>query len=170
MRLRVLEAVAIRHCAAFSRDPRGLTEGERHDAVQVFGPALDPTPVRIVRASIFATPMALGNVIRIPREYDLDRATLIHELAHVWQYQTRGPEYISNSVKHQCLAWPATGSRGAAYRLDDDDLAAASSLDLPAEKQAVVVERWYANPIVRDHASFRRFLSQVRQPPGARFS
>ena len=40
---------------------------------------------------------------------------LIHELAHVWQYQTCGFRYIVSSLSAQLRAWAATGSRHAAY-------------------------------------------------------
>ena len=162
MRWRWLEALAIRHCDAFSSDSRPLTQPERRDAVEVFGSALDLEPIRAVRGSIVNSPTVLGNIIRLPLAGEIDLATLIHELAHVWQYQVRVTEYISSSVSCQLIALVTTGSRSAAYDIEPGDLAAPSIHDLSAEKQAVIVERWFVNPNLRDHPAYRRFLLQIR--------
>ena len=161
-RLPALEALATQYGELFSRDSRPLTEAERADAVVVFADALDLDPIRIVSASIVNSPATLGNIIRAPRDGEMDRATLIHELAHVWQYQTRGTSYISDSVWHQVSATLTTGSRQAAYELTWEDLAAGSIYDLPVEKQAVVIERWFAEPALRQHPDYSRFLAEVR--------
>jgi hypothetical protein len=162
IRLPALEALATRFSGAFARDTRALTCDERDDAISVFGDALDLDPIRIVSTSIVNSPTCLGNIIRVAGGGEIDRITLIHELAHVWQYQTRGAEYISDSAWHQVSAALTTGSRQAAYLISFDDLAAASIFDLPAEKQAVIIERWFADPGLRVHADYRRFLSEVR--------
>lgn len=163
MRWRWLERTLIRYNLAFTvGDPRPLTEAESLAAIEVFGGALALDPIRIVPASILNAPAALGNVIRIPPEYEMDAATLIHELAHVWQYQTRGTAYISDSVWHQFLAIVSTGTRAEAYRLTRDDLAAPSIHDLPAEKQAVIIERWSLGGLFRCNPNYRRFLAEVR--------
>jgi hypothetical protein len=162
IRLPALEALATRFSGAFARDTRVLTGEEREDAISVFGGALDLDPIRIVSTSIVNSPTCLGNIIRVSADGEIDRITLIHELAHVWQYQTRGTEYISDSAWHQMSAALTTGSRQAAYVISFDDLAAASIFDLPAEKQAVIIERWFADPALHGHPDYRRFLAEVR--------
>jgi hypothetical protein len=162
MILRWLEALAVHYGAAFALDTRMLDGDERADAREVFGPVLDLDPIRVIRTEIFSGPMTLGNMVRVPLDYPLDRVTLIHELAHIWQYQTRGTGYISNSAWHQSVAFITTGSRYGAYHLSWDDLAAESIDDLPAEKQAVLVERWFANPALRQNPNYERFLAQIR--------
>ena len=164
MILRWVEALIVRYGGAFSHDSRALNERERGHAREVFGDVLNLEPVRIARSSIPGPPMALGNLIRIPIDFEIDRITLIHELAHVWQYQTRGTDYISNSVWHQAIAAISTGSRAAAYDVGWDDLAAASIFDLPAEKQAVIIERWFASRHLREHPDFQRHIACVRTP------
>ncbi|MBM3794853.1 MAG: hypothetical protein FJW31_12455 [Acidobacteria bacterium] len=106
--------------------------------------------------------MTLANIVRLPPEYELDPYTLIHELAHVWHYQNRGTAYISDLVWHQVSATLTTGSRNAAYEIAPEDLAAASLHDLPAEKQAVIIERWFTHPNLRHHPNYSRFLAEVR--------
>jgi hypothetical protein len=163
MRLRWLEFLAVYFGDALSTDPRPLNELERATAMDVFGSSLDLDPIRIVRAWVVNSPVVLGHIIRIPPNYELDRITLIHELAHVWQYQHRGTAYISSSVAHQGWAMLTTGSRAAAYHLSAEDLTAPSIHHLPAEKQAVIIERWYASSLFRQTPDAARFIAEVRQ-------
>ncbi len=90
----------------FARDPTGgrpLTEGECAIAWRLFGPALNPRPVRLHRAKWF--PFQARDVTMAPdgdiwfhpdgglwredfaAESPLLRALLAHELTHVWQHQ-----------------------------------------------------------------------------------
>lgn len=157
-----LETLAVRSATVFSRDSRPLTERERREATFVFGAALNPDPVRIVRGPFFDSPVALGNIIRLPLAFTLDLVTLVHELAHVWQYQTRGTGYITNSAAHQLKALLTTGSRSGAYRIESGDLNAHSIHDLPCEKQAVIIERWFTGGLFRLHPDYCRFVAEVR--------
>jgi hypothetical protein len=83
-------------------------------------------------------------------------------LTHIWQYQTKGTAYISDSIWHQVGAAVATGSRNAAYAITDADLHTSSISALPAEKQAVIVETYFANPAVRSDPNYQRFINQVQ--------
>jgi hypothetical protein len=93
----------------------------------------------------------------------VDYRTLIHELTHIWQYQTMGTSYISDSVYHQVAASVGSGSRNAAYDVTEEDLRAKTLTSLPAEKQAVIVENYYAQAALREDANYRRFIEQVRR-------
>ena len=42
-------------------------------------------------------------------------AVLMHELAHVWQFQNFGWRYIPGSLFAQATSWLKTGSRRGAY-------------------------------------------------------
>lgn len=162
MRILPLEIFAKAMAERLIREARPLNDEERAAAVEVFGASLDLDPIRIATSIFDHTPMTLANIVRLPPGCVLDPYTLIHELAHVWQYQNRGTAYISDSVWHQVSATLTTGSRNAAYEIAPEDLEAASIHDLTAEKQAVIIERWYTHPNLRHHPDYSRFLAEVR--------
>lgn len=105
---------------------RRLDPHEIAHAREIFGDTIDYGAVRIVRGSLFATfsATAIGNRINLQALHfagdrlslsDVGMSVLIHELAHVWQYQTCGLRYIVSSLAAQLRAWLATGSRRSAY-------------------------------------------------------
>ena len=134
--------------------------GEVLAGQQSFG--IDQDKVRIVHAIVANAPTTLGNYIRIPMNGAISRQTLIHELTHIWQYQTKGTAYISDSICHQVGGAVSSGSRNAAYEVTEADLRAQSIHSLPAEKQATVVEMYYAVVANRTDANYMRFIAQVR--------
>src|SRR5262245_39948344 len=89
-----LESFSALHGNALSLGGRPLTRSEREDATFVFRASIDLDKVRVVHAVVANAPTTLGNFIRIPMNGSIDRRTLIHELTHVWQYQTKGTRYI----------------------------------------------------------------------------
>jgi hypothetical protein len=106
--------------------PRRLEPHEIAHAREIFGEAIDYGAVRIARGSLLAifSATALGNRISLQSAHfagdslDLNetgKSVLIHELAHVWQYQTSGFRYIASSLAAQVRAWMTTGSRRGAY-------------------------------------------------------
>lgn len=54
-----------------------------------YGPSIDFSEVKVRSTSVAAggRPWTANNTIRFPKRRCLDAKTLIHELAHVWQYQ-----------------------------------------------------------------------------------
>lgn len=163
VRFPTLELFSALHGNALSLGGRPLGRAEREAARFVFHESIDLDKVRIVHAVVANAPTTLGNFIRIPMNGSIDRQTLIHELAHVWQYQTKGTQYISDSICHQVGAAITTGSRNAAYVVTDADLRVRSIHDLPAEKQAVIVETFFAESNVRTDPNYKRFIEQVRR-------
>lgn len=161
LRLPTLELFAARNGGAFSGEGRPLKSDELRDARFVFGDALRLDAVRIVDSSVAAAPTTLGNFIRIPPQASLARRVLIHELAHVWQFQTMGTQYISDSLWHQTKAILETGSRGAAYQVDI--VPGRSIYRYTAEQQAMIVERYFAHPELRTAADYNRMIGEVRQ-------
>jgi hypothetical protein len=163
LRFPTLELFSALHGNALSFGGRPLSQREREDALFVFGDSINLDNVRIVHAVVANAPTTLGNFIRIPMNGSIDRQTLIHELTHVWQYQTKGTQYISDSICHQVSATIRSGSRNAAYIVTEADLGARSINDLPAEKQAVIVETFYADASARTDSNYLRFIEQVRR-------
>jgi hypothetical protein len=93
----------------------------------------------------------------------------------VWQYQTRGTSYITESVYHNASGQIATGNRNVAYM--NYQLTAESAIsDFTAEEQATIVGDYYemtqiytADPkpswVVlrsRDLPIYERLMAQVR--------
>jgi len=116
------------------------------DAVQdIFRGAVDAFRVRVVETTILNAPTTLGNQIRVPHGWSFDKdnkPVLIHECAHVWQYQTRGTSYITDSVFHNASGQIATGNRNVAYM--NYQLSQNSSIgDFSAEEQATIVGDYY---------------------------
>ena len=76
---------------------RRLTEGERELTRSVFGDAIDLDRVRIAPRLPGRTAVTTGSTINFPRDGPFDfaieppqmQAWLVHELVHVWQFQTR---------------------------------------------------------------------------------
>ena len=162
LRFPTLEVYSALHGNALSFGGRPLYREERRDAAFIFGASVELDKVRVVNAVVANAPTTLGNFIRIPMNGSIDRRTLIHELAHIWQYQTKGTGYISDSLFHQAAAAIGSGTRNAAYIVTEADLRVSSINDLPAEKQAVIVETFFADPNVRTDANYMRFIRQVR--------
>lgn len=147
VRLPTLEIFAALHGDLFAGPERPLSQYERELAYPIFGNSLLYDEVRVAVASFANAPTTLGNVIRINAEMDrrgIPNGTVIHELTHIWQFQTRGMRYMSNSLCAQVTAMIVAGTRNAAYDLTIDDLDRAGTIDrLPAEKQATLVELWF---------------------------
>jgi hypothetical protein len=185
LRLPTLEVFAAMRGDLLSAQGRPLTETEIKLALPIFGASLRYEKVRVVVAAFANSPTTLGNFVRVAKSggihtKQLSDATLIHELTHVWQFQTRGMRYMSNSLCHQLAGMLSGGSRNEAYRLQRSDVLRAGSIDkLPAEKQATLVEFWFDDryffeeeeegdrgtpPVrVRDEPAAESMLEEVRQ-------
>lgn len=110
----------------FNRIPgyRPLTDAEIDDARTVFGDSLNYETIFVSRASvsndiIFAIQdffarnrdsraFVTGRLINFdvtdrqdPDPVDIDRATMIHELTHVWQHDDSGPLYLADALAGQ---------------------------------------------------------------------
>src|SRR5262245_42824241 len=111
VRFPTLELFSALHGNALSLGGRPLGKAEREDATFVFRASIDLDKVRVVHAIVANAPTTLGNFIRIQMNGSIDRRTLIHELTHVWQYQTKGTQYIYDSLLHQVRASISTALR-----------------------------------------------------------
>ena len=141
----VLEWSAIQLAAVTSPFGRALYQWEYDIVHDIFEGGLDASRIRIVEAHILNAPTTLGNQIRVPPGWTFERdnrPVLVHECAHVWQYQTRGTSYITDSVYHNASGQIATGNRNVAYM--NYQLSASSSMsDFTAEEQATIIGDYY---------------------------
>lgn len=177
LRLPTLEVFAALHGDLFTKDGRPLSAREMDLARPIFGASIAYERVRVVVASFANAPTTLGNFVRVSPEIarrGLDDSTLIHELTHIWQFQTRGMRYMSNSLCQQLTAVVTQGNRNFAYDLTGKDVVRAGTIDrLPAEKQAVFVELWFMGATlefpgspdpkaIREHPVCQSMMHQVQ--------
>jgi hypothetical protein len=140
-----LEWLAIQASAITSPFGRALRRWESEIVDDFFLGSVDSTRIRIVEVRVLNAPTTLGNQIRVAPGWTFERENrpvLVHECAHVWQYQTRGTSYITDSVYHNASGQIATGNRNVAYmnyRLHPD----ASISEYTAEEQATIVGDYY---------------------------
>ena len=139
-------------------DSRSLKPEEIEYAKEIYLDSVDYTQITITRDSVLAlgAPRTIGNTIHLKSVWDkkevfvgktLDLTpfgleVLIHEMAHVWQYQNGGLAYIPESLIAQLKAAVSGGDRGGAY-----DWRAAHDAGIPweewnPEQQAGAVERY----------------------------
>ena len=93
-----------------------LSDAARAAMACVFGGSLDISRVEIRRGvswplSMLGRACAICETIFLMRGEALDRATLVHELTHVWQFQNGGHAYITDSVVHQLTTRDAYAAR-----------------------------------------------------------
>lgn len=161
-----LEWAAIQLAAVTSPIGRALYVWEDAIVRDVFRGAVDAARIRIVEARILNAPTTLGNQIRVPPGWTFDGANkpvLVHEVAHVWQYQTLGTRYITDSVYHNASGQIATGDRNVAYlnyRLHEG----ASISEYTAEEQATIVGDYYELTRVYQNATSPPAWVALRRP------
>ncbi|MGH9405565.1 MAG: hypothetical protein ACRD3D_06985 [Terriglobia bacterium] len=144
-----------------------LTPPELEVIKKIFATSVDASRIRLLRTGIANAPTTLGNQIRIAPNQRTDTpdwlSTLVHETTHVWQYQTRGTNYITDSIYHQLRAQVAMGTRSGAYfnyRLTKGS----SFSDYSAEEQAQIVEDYYDITVLYAGKSGTPRWVDVRRP------
>jgi hypothetical protein len=160
-----LDIAAAEMQEAFASAVRPLDERERGIAAGVFGSSLDLDRVRIATTSVVATPTTLGDTIRTAGS--IDDATLVHELTHVWQFQTAGLRYISCSLAGQAEGELLHGDRNWAY--DYGTIVDGARLsDFGPEQQAMLVENAFSAGALDDppYAALIAELRRARPRPG----
>jgi len=119
-----------------------------------------------VHSPVIAAPTTLGNTIRVPPSYTMPDHVLIHELTHIWQYQTMGSAYISDSLLHQAAAtvssFVRSGSADRSGAYTYVIVPGQSFYDYTAEQQASIVENYFRYPSLRADREYQRLIAQVR--------
>ncbi|MGE0321015.1 MAG: hypothetical protein AB7S68_01860 [Polyangiaceae bacterium] len=164
--------------ATQSTHERTLTPRERALAKQVFGDSIDLDRVRVGEggALLFSLnggrEITLGNEI-VTHEGRIREETLVHELAHVWQYQHGGADYAPKALVAQGLESLGIGD-GYDWRSAVD--AGERWKDLNPEQQAELLadayQDLYTSESNRDRLEryrdvYYRALKEVRAGRGA---
>lgn len=160
VRIPFVENLATQYGHILASSRRWLTQSEKNIGRLIFQSSIDLDAVQIVETGVVNAPTTLGNYIRVNPGYHMDDATLIHELTHVWQYQTQGNRYISDSLYHQTVATIRHGSRDAAYSVTI--VPGQSFYRYSAEHQAVIAETYFSNIRKRNDPNYTRMIREVR--------
>ena len=160
VRIPALENFATQYGNILSSDARWLSQSEKNTARPIFQSSINLDVVQIVKAGAVNAPATLGNFIRVTPGYTMSDAILIHELTHIWQYQTQGNRYISDSLYHQTVATIRDGHRNAAYNVTI--VPGQSFYRYTAEHQAVIVEEYFSDRSKRHDRDYMRLIQEVR--------
>lgn len=140
-----LEWSAIQLSAITSPFGRALYQWEYEIIHDIFQTGVDASRIRVVEARILNAPTTLASQIRVPPGWSFEhgnRPVLVHEVMHVWQYQTKGTSYITDSVYHNASGQIATGNRNVAY-MNYRLTRGCNISDFSAEEQATIVGDYY---------------------------
>lgn len=160
VRFPTLELFALRSGGALATRTRRLTPTESDAAKLIFKQSLDLSPVRVIVSRFTGPPFTVGNNIRT-RTSQLPLQTMIHELTHVWQYQTKGMAYVSDSVFHQGKAAMFSSSRGGAYSYK---ITPGKALHrYTAEQQASIVEHYFASSKLRQDPNHQKLIDELQR-------
>src|SRR3954451_665001 len=136
---------------AFASHIRPLNQREKNLARPVYQDSVDLDRVQIATTSVLAAPTTLANTIRV--KGDITDDTLIHELAHVWQYQTSGLRYVSCALAGQVEGAVGHGDRNWTYEFDPTRRGTRLA-DYGPEQQAQIIQNAYILGKLDDMSSF----------------
>jgi hypothetical protein len=155
-----VDIAALRMNQAFVSSSRSLTDRERGVARPVFGDSVDLDRVRIGLTNVLAAPTTLGNLIRVKGTISDD--TLVHELTHVWQYQTSGLHYISCALAGQAEGTVLHGGRDWTYQFDPSHHGTHLA-DYGPEQQAEIVQVAFLTNQLDDPNFYGPLVAEVRR-------
>ena len=161
----VLEWTAIQLAAIVNPIGRAFNRAELDIIQDIYQGAVDPTRVRVVETRVLNAPTTLGNQIRVAPGWNFldNKPVLVHEMGHIWQFQTQGTSYVTDSVFHNASGQIATGDRNVAYmnyRLRPDS----NISDFTAEEQATIIGDYYEMTRIYQNASPPPAWVTVRRP------
>lgn len=159
---------------------RELTSSEARTLAGVYGDALDTSRIRVVEAEsrdgISARPVTLKNYIIAPsssvgEDGRVKPTVLVHEAAHVWQFQNGGLAYIADSAEDQLQAGEG------AYAYAEAVLKGTPWAELHTEQQAQVLQHAFRQGFFRGNSFLvegrdrtqylREALADIRAGEGA---
>jgi len=132
---------------ALGMDPpaRALKPEEIAELKKVFGDTIDYSQVQVTEnmpGGLLGSDraMAVGNSIYLPPGTSLQ--TIVHELAHVWQYQNGGNTYLSRALEAQLAGDGEGHMRGYDWEVGLEK--GKSWSQLSPEQQAHLIDEMYA--------------------------
>ena len=140
---------------------RPLSKEEIALGKSVYQDSLDFSRIQMAKTDVLSAPTTLGDTIRVKTE-TIDNATLIHELMHVWQYQTSGIAYMSCALAGQVQGTIAHGDRNWTYEYKPGT-AGTKLADYGPEQQASIIEDAWKNKKLDDKEFYGRFVEEVRR-------
>ena len=147
---------------------RELTAAEIASLRSVYGDSIDYSQVRIKEGNVglfgaSGRPFTHGNTIYIPQDWldkhpnAADRSELlVHEMAHVWQHQNGGTDYMSEALGGQWF--------GDGYNFGKGLSEGKGWADLNPEQQAELLEKAFEAGYLSSTDPNRRFLVRVTDP------
>lgn len=130
---------AVQNLLGLEANGRRLTTEEISLLKEIYGPTIDYSKVRIKEGKCGLLgcsdrPWTLGNTIYFPTDNNgqINKAILVHEMAHVWQFQTKGPGYMLDSLGAQYL--------GDGYDFEKAVRQGEKFEDFNVEQQAALIE------------------------------
>ncbi|MBK8012204.1 MAG: hypothetical protein IPK13_12720 [Deltaproteobacteria bacterium] len=128
---------------------RSLTDDQKVRYRNVYGSTVDLDSVRIRRGGplSWGASKTIGNTIFLQDDCfdangqlnELGKNTLDHEMAHIWQYQNGGSDYIHGSIFAQAMGMVTDGDRRAAYDWRSAFNDGLAFCDLNPEQQASLI-------------------------------
>jgi hypothetical protein len=151
---------------------RSMTEWEIGQAKRVFGNAIDYSKVTIAEGSISAKVGAVGgyartvgNTVYFPEGGSRNMAFIVHELTHVWQYQTTGWTYAPLAILAQMTeGYNYTESGKTAEQSLKDARAAGKTLyDYNKEQQGDILRDYYRRlQQGKDTSAWQPFVDDIK--------
>jgi len=160
IRIPLLEGLGRPLLSGASFGDRPLSPHERGLLLNIFGDSINLDPIQIGYTRLISSgtgAYTMGNKILVPAGTAIDAATLVHEMTHVWQYQTRGTRYISDSALHQLTQ--------GIHAYDVTIVAGRSIYDYTAEQEAVIVQHYYQDspPGFRANSDVKSMIDEIRK-------
>lgn len=135
---------------------RPLYDAEQEVLREVFSDSLSLERVRLTRDHLlsFSAPKALGNTVHLRSDWGLfaghgfrlserGMSVLVHELVHVWQFQTGGLSSAVASLRAQRKAWKDLGGGLESSRWRDAFAAGLPFARWNPKQQAQAVQDWW---------------------------
>lgn len=150
---------------------RSLTEHEIRQAKRVFKNALKYGSVTIAESSISAKigsvggyARTVGNTIYFPEGSTRSMALLIHELTHVWQYQTVGWTYAPSAIWAQITeGYSYSDGKTPEQALKDDRAAGKTLYSYNKEQQGDILADYFRRlQETKDVSAWQPFVDDVK--------